>query len=66
MAPCTALAAAGMQEQKQQYFDIAKPFEGNPVIGRFSALAKELGVVIPGESTNGPCLGGRTGSAMLC
>ncbi|GAB4818276.1 hypothetical protein N2152v2_005322 [Parachlorella kessleri] len=38
------------QEQKQQYFDLAhplEPVEQNPVVGRFSKLAKELGVVLP-------------------
>ncbi len=39
-----------MQEQKQQYFGLAKPLEGNPVIRRFASLAKELGVVIPSKN----------------
>ena len=34
-------------DQKQSYFALAKPFEGNPVVGRFAALARELGVVLP-------------------
>lgn len=34
-------------EQKPQYFELARPFAGNPVISRFQALARELGVVLP-------------------
>lgn len=34
-------------EQNPDYFDLAKPFEGNPLIARFAAVAKELGVVLP-------------------
>lgn len=34
-------------EQVVDHFALAKPFEGNPLIARFSALAKELGVVLP-------------------
>lgn len=34
-------------DQKQALFALARPFEGNPVIARFSALAAELGVVLP-------------------
>jgi len=34
-------------EQKQEYFDLARPFEGNPVLQRFAKLAAELGVVLP-------------------
>ncbi|MGE4220601.1 MAG: N-carbamoylputrescine amidase [Alphaproteobacteria bacterium] len=34
-------------DQKQAFFALAKPFEGNPVIARFAALARELGVVLP-------------------
>lgn len=33
--------------QRGEYFDLALPAEGHPLIARFSALAKELGVVIP-------------------
>lgn len=34
-------------EQDYRYLSQARPFEGNPDIARFAALAKELGVVIP-------------------
>ena len=34
-------------DQKQEYFALARPFEGNPVISRFAGLAAELGVVLP-------------------
>ena len=34
-------------DQKQELFALARPFADNPVIARFSALAKELGVVLP-------------------
>lgn len=34
-------------DQKQSFFALAKPFFGHPVIARFAALAKELGVVLP-------------------
>ncbi len=34
-------------DQKQAFFALAKPFGGHPVIARFAALAKELGVVLP-------------------
>lgn len=34
-------------DQKQELFALARPFAENPVIARFSALAKELGVVLP-------------------
>ncbi len=59
-APRCALPAR-KQEQKQQYFDLAhplEPVEQNPVVGRFSKLAKELGVVLPSERrgwTRFPC-----------
>ena len=33
--------------QRAEYFDLALPFDGHPLIARFSALAKELGVVLP-------------------
>ena len=35
------------QEQKDAFFDWAHEEEGHPLIARFSALASELGVVIP-------------------
>lgn len=35
------------QDQIHAFFSIAKPFEGNPLIERFSGLARELGVVLP-------------------
>ncbi|HRE60757.1 MAG TPA: N-carbamoylputrescine amidase [Micropepsaceae bacterium] len=34
-------------EQVVDHFALAKPFEGHPLVARFSALAKELGVVLP-------------------
>ncbi len=33
--------------QRPEYFKLAAPIEGNPLIARFSALARELGVVLP-------------------
>lgn len=33
--------------QRAEYFDLAKPMPGHPLIARFSALARELGVVLP-------------------
>ncbi len=33
--------------QRPDYFDLALPFDGHPLVARFSALAKELGVVLP-------------------
>ncbi len=35
------------REEKDAFFDWAKPAEGHPTISRFQRLAKELGVVIP-------------------
>ena len=35
------------REEKDEFFDWAKPAEGHPTISRFQALAKELGVVVP-------------------
>ncbi len=35
------------KDMDDQYFTWAQPFDNNPLIGHFSALAKELGVVIP-------------------
>src|SRR5690606_5367398 len=34
-------------DQKEELFALARPFEDNPVIARFAALAGELGVVLP-------------------
>ena len=34
-------------EQRPEYFALAQPFDGHPLIARFSALARELGVVLP-------------------
>ena len=34
-------------EQHPRYFDLAAPAQGHPLIARFAALARELGVVIP-------------------
>ncbi len=34
-------------DQKAKYLELAQPMEGNPLIARFSALAQELGVVLP-------------------
>ncbi len=33
--------------ERPEYFDLAQPYQGNPLIARFSALARELGVVLP-------------------
>ena len=33
--------------QQYEYLDLAKPFDGNPLIERFSSLASELEVVLP-------------------
>ena len=35
------------KDQDPAWFDAARPYEGNPAIARLSALAAELGVVIP-------------------
>ncbi|MBK1697404.1 N-carbamoylputrescine amidase [Rhodovibrio salinarum] len=35
------------KDQKAELFNLARPFEGHPVIARFAALAGELGVVLP-------------------
>ena len=35
------------REEKDAFFDLARPAEGHPTITRFQALARELGVVIP-------------------
>ncbi|MFN7224073.1 MAG: N-carbamoylputrescine amidase [Paracoccaceae bacterium] len=33
--------------QRAEYFDLARPMDRNPLIAHFSALARELGVVLP-------------------
>jgi N-carbamoylputrescine amidase len=33
--------------EEAAYLDLARPFDGHPLIARFSALARELGAVIP-------------------
>ncbi len=35
------------QDQKADHFALASPFENNPLIAEFAALARELGVVLP-------------------
>ena len=35
------------QDQSAEHFALAQPFEGNPLIGEFATLAKELRVVLP-------------------
>jgi N-carbamoylputrescine amidase len=35
------------QDQSAEFFDIAQPLEGNPIVERFSRLAAELNVVLP-------------------
>jgi N-carbamoylputrescine amidase len=35
------------QDQRAEFFDLAAPFDGNPLVARFAALARELGVVLP-------------------
>ena len=35
------------KDQQAELFKLARPFEGHPVIARFAALARELGVVLP-------------------
>lgn len=35
------------QDQSADHFALAKPFEGNPLVAEFAALAKELAVVLP-------------------
>jgi N-carbamoylputrescine amidase len=35
------------QDQKREYFALAQPAEGNPVLARMAALAAELNVVLP-------------------
>jgi N-carbamoylputrescine amidase len=33
--------------ERAEYFALAQPFDGHPVIARFAALARDLGVVLP-------------------
>jgi N-carbamoylputrescine amidase len=35
------------QDQLHEFFDLARPLEGHPLIAHFSALAAELGIVLP-------------------
>jgi len=35
------------QDESASHLALARPFEGNPLIGEFAALAKELGVALP-------------------
>jgi N-carbamoylputrescine amidase len=35
------------QDQSADHFSLARPFEGNPLIAEFAALARELSVVLP-------------------
>lgn len=35
------------QTEEERFFDLAHELEGHPTVARFSALAKELGVVLP-------------------
>jgi len=35
------------REERDEFFDLARPVEGHPTIAHFQALARELGVVIP-------------------
>lgn len=35
------------KDMENKYFEWAQPLQNNPLVGEFSALAKELGVVIP-------------------
>jgi len=34
-------------EERAEYFPLAQPMQGHPLIARFSDLARELGVVLP-------------------
>ena len=34
-------------EQHARYFELAQPLDGHPLVARFAALARELGVVLP-------------------
>jgi N-carbamoylputrescine amidase len=35
------------QAEREEYFELAHPVDGHPFLGRFQALAAELGVVLP-------------------
>lgn len=35
------------QAEREEFFSLAHPVEGHPFLGRFQALARELGVVLP-------------------
>ncbi len=35
------------QVEREEFFELAHPVEGHPFLGRFQALAQELGVVLP-------------------
>jgi len=35
------------QDQKADHFDLAQPYEGNPLIEEFASIARELSVVLP-------------------
>jgi N-carbamoylputrescine amidase len=35
------------QDQRHEFFALARPLEGNPLIAHFAGLARELGVVLP-------------------
>lgn len=35
------------QDQMSEFFDMAKPFEGHPLVAHFAKVAAELGVVLP-------------------
>lgn len=39
--------------QRPEYFDLALPMEGHPLIARFQSVARELGVVLPLSFLNG-------------
>ena len=41
------------QAQRERFFERAHAVEGHPFIGRFQALARELGVVLPLRFLNG-------------
>jgi len=34
-------------DSQERHFDLARPLEGHPTVGRFQAIARELGVVLP-------------------
>src|SRR4249920_3520535 len=35
------------KDHNPKYFDLARPIEGHPTVGRFAKIAKELQVVLP-------------------